>query len=186
MTNWYKIFYWLTISDGLKGFFDTTSNIFTFFAVVSFIVYVFLSIARASVVSSNKLKSEDDDKKDADLRSVDIGRKFSIRFFYPTLILALITWVGYVITPTKKDCLFIIAGGAVGNFMTTDSSAKELPADITKFLHMSLQNEIKDLSSDAKKELGVQTKKEKLLDDIKDMSKEQIIEYFEKDTTNGK
>lgn len=70
--------------------------------------------------------------------------------------------------------------------MTTDSSAKEIPSDITKFLHMSLKNEINDLNSDTKKELGVQTPKEKLLDNIKNLSKEQIIEYIKTDTTNVK
>lgn len=141
-----------------------------------------MSIGRLFIISENNLKSEEDDKQNADLRSWQLGRKYSTILFYPLLILALITWTGYVVVPTKKDCLLIIAGGAVGNFMTTDTSAKQLPADVTKFLHMSLQNEIKNVNDDVKRELGVQTKKEKIIDNLKDLSKEELIDYLKSDS----
>jgi hypothetical protein len=184
--NYYKIFYWLSVSDGVKGFFNATSTIFTWMAVLSFVAYVITSFGRASAISENRLKSEEEDKKDSDLRSWELGRKYARNLLYPMLILCLITWTGYVFTPTKKDCLLIIAGGAVGNFITTDSSAKELPSDVTKFLHMSLQNEIKDLSAETKKELGIETQKDKLLEKVKQLSKDELIKYLSNDTVTVK
>ena len=183
MTNWYSIFYWLTVADGVKTFFDVTSNIFTWIAVLSFILYVIFTIGKASTLSGNNLKNAEEENQDSDFRSWEIGRKYAARLFYSMLVLSLITWFGYIATPTKKDCLLIVAGGAVGNFMMTDSSAKELPSDVTKFLHLSLKNEIKDLSDDTKRQLDVQTPKEKLLDKAKDLSKEELIKFLEKDTT---
>lgn len=183
MTNWYTIFYWLTVADGTKQFLNVASNIFTAAAVLSFIAYVITAIVKAVQTDAQKLKTEDEEKTHPTIRGIEVFRKFAIRLFYPMLFLSIITWAGYVLTPTKKDCLFIIAGGAVGNFMTTDTMAKQLPSDVTKFLHMSLKNQIDGLNSDAKKELGFQSPKEKLIDKVKDLSKEQLIEYLKSDTT---
>ena len=81
----------------------------------------------------------------------------------------------------------IVAGGAVGNFITTDTSAKSIPSDITKFLHLSLNKEIEDLQkevkTDIRKELGVQTEKDKFIDKVEKLSKEELIEYLKRDTT---
>lgn len=183
MTNWYSIFYWLTVADGAKSFLDYASNIFTFFSIIAFAGYIITSFGRAAVVSANSLESEEEDKTNSDLRSWELAKKFSTRLFYPMLILSILTWTAYVMVPTKKDCLLIIAGGAVGNFMSTDSSAKQLPSDVTKFLHMSLQNEIKELGVEARKEFGMQTPNEKLIDKVQSLTKEQIIQYLKTDTT---
>lgn len=181
--NWYNVFYLLTVSDKLRVFFDTTSNIFTAAAVVTCIGYVICSLGKAGYITEQRTKNEEEDKVDPTLRGWDAAKKFFTWSFYPMLTLALITWAGYVLTPSKKDCLMIIAGGAVGNFMASDSSAKQLPGDVTKFLHMSLQKEISDLGEDARKELGMQTPKEKLIDKAKNMSKEELINFLQSDTT---
>ena len=80
-----------------------------------------------------------------------------------------------------------MAGGAVGNFITTDTSSRAIPADITKFLHLSLNKEIEDLSkevkSDIKKELGIQTPKDKLLDKVEKLTKDELIEFLKNDST---
>lgn len=186
----YSVFYWLTRADSVKDFFDTTSNIFTWLCIISGIIYVILSVMNAVTISENKLKNEGEEKTDPDFRAVQIGRKYLARLFYTMLPLALITWTCWVFTPTKKDCMLIVAGGAVGNFITSDSSARSIPADITKFLHLSLNKEIDDLSKetqqDIKKELGIQTPKEKLLDKVANLTKDEIINYIKNDTTIAK
>lgn len=72
------------------------------------------------------------------------------------------------------------------NFITSDSSAKAIPSDITEFLHLSLREQVKEIQegveSDVKKQLGVQTEKEKFVDKLKDMTKEEIINYLQTDT----
>jgi len=183
LADFYGIFYWLTVADSVKKFFDAASNIFTVFAVISFIAFFITSIGRAVTVSSNDLQNEDEENKSPDARAWTLIRKFILRFFYPMLFLSIITWMGYVFVPTKKDCLLIVAGGAVGNFITHDSSAKAIPSDITRFLHLSLQEQMKDLNSDVKKELGMQTKKEEFVDKVKSLSKEELVKYIQNDTT---
>lgn len=181
--NWYSIFYWLTVADSVKGFFDVTSTIFTWFAVLSFIALVIAKIGESYTVDDKNLEDEKADVADPTYRSWLKVANTSKHSFYPFLFLALFTWSGYVFTPSKKDCLLIVAGGAVGNFITSDSTARQLPGDVTKFLHMSLKAEIANLSDEAKKELGVQTPKEKLIDKVKSLSKEQLLEYLKSDTT---
>jgi amino acid transporter len=182
--NYFSIFYWLTVSDGVKKCFDVFSTIFSVITVISFVAVVVAMIFKAYTVSDQKLKDEALENQNPDFRAWEVFRRLSTRIFYTVLVLCIISWMGYVLTPTKKDCLLIIAGGAVGNFITTDSSAKQLPSDVTKFLHMSLQEQMKDLSSDVKKELGVQqSPKEKLLDKVKSMGKDELIKYLQIDTT---
>lgn len=135
MTNWYSLFYWLTVADSVKHFFDVTSNLFTTVAVISFIAYVITCIGTSIQIASNNVSNTEEEKTDAEVRAWVYAKQYSSRVFWPALGLALITWIGYVATPTKKDCFIIIAGGAVGNFLQSDSTAKQLPHDVTNFLH---------------------------------------------------
>lgn len=189
--NWYQIFYGITVADSIKNFFDATSDIFTFFAVVSFILLIISRIGRVIQISESGSANDETDKVNPEIRAWEYAKTFSGKLFYPMLILALVTWIGYVVTPTKKDCLFIVAGGAVGNFMQSDSSAASLPSDITNFLHLSLKKEIEELDVEDQKDLGVDTTKKgikvdasgDIMDKLKDMSKDEIIKYLE---NNGK
>lgn len=104
--NYYSVFYWLTVADGVKAVFDTFSNIFTFLSVIFCIAYV--------VVIG--LAFEIDKGNANDKASFMFWRKFVARTFWTATVLCLITWIGFVMTPTKKDCMLIVAGGAVGNF----------------------------------------------------------------------
>lgn len=187
MDNWYHTFYWLTVADGVKNLFDVTSSLFSWIAAINFIA---ISIFQLIVVAFDdappiRLPTP----AEAAERKADLSRKREeykqhlFRTFYVSLVLAIVTWLAYAFVPTKKDCLLIIAGGAVGNFIAKDSATKQIPSDISKFLHMSLQNQMADLSEDTKRELGVQSPKEKLLDKVKDLSKEELIEYLKSDTT---
>jgi hypothetical protein len=181
--NWYSTFYWLTVADSVKKFFDVASNVFTFFAVIFFLIMIITIIGKAIQVSEDSVENEEDEKTNADVRAWEFAKKYSTKLFWPSLIICIITWLGYVMVPTKKDCLLIIAGGSVGNFLTTDKSAKELPGDITKFLHLSLQKEVSDLSEDGRKQIGLQTNKDKLIDKAKKMTKDELVKYLETDST---
>lgn len=182
MTNWYSIFYWLTVSDGVKKIFDTTSDIFTWFSVIFFIAYCIAIIGSACTISSSNLRNKEDEDNDSDLRSWRFFKKYVTIPFYAFTVLAIITWTGYVATPSKKDCLMIIAGGAVGNFITTDSSAKQLPANVMAYLNLNLKDEILKLQNPIKSE-PTKTKKDDLLDKAATLSKEELINYLKNDTT---
>jgi hypothetical protein len=187
--NWYKVFYWLTVSDGVKDALDTFSNIFTFFSVIFGLWY---AICVVVILSSDLGAEEIQIESEKELKSWLNYRKWSGRTFWFTFTLTLGLWIGWAMTPTKKDCLMIIAGGSIGNFISNDSNATKIPGDVTKFLHMSLRNEIKDLElpTDVKqsltKDLGIKTDKEEFADKLKSLSKEELIKFIQSDTTKTK
>jgi len=68
-TNWYSVFYWMTVADSVKDFFDIASNIFTFFTIILFIVLVISTWGKASVVSESNISSVEEELKDGEVRS---------------------------------------------------------------------------------------------------------------------
>ena len=93
------------------------------------------------------------------------------RFFWISMILCMITWLGYMVTPTKKDALVIIAGGAVGTFIASDSSAKQIPYEMTLLLREKLKSEIQELKA---------PKVSDVADTLKEKTKEELIELLKK------
>ena len=163
MTNWYKIFYWLTVANNFKAFFVVMIVIFTAVTAIATICY-FLSMG------------------DSDVPNQKMCRKW-IWWSSP---FAMLFWMLFLFTPSKTDTLLIIAGGAVGNFVTSDSSSKAIPSDITNFIHMKLKLEASDVGEEMKAQLGLQSPKEQYIDKLKDMTSDQIIEYLKKDSTSFK
>lgn len=160
--NWYKIFYWVTVADGVKEFFDVISNVFLIFSIIAFIAYF---ITWAMYRSYNDIsETEDPECRRQGRYWVNLVRKTFIWCF----TLMTITWSLYVFCPSKKDAVMIIAGGAVGNFITSDSSAKQIPAELTLLIREKMRSEIQDLQSD----LSVDT--------LTSKSKEELIELLKK------
>lgn len=181
--NWYSVFYWLTVADSVKTFFDVSSNIFSWFTVIFGICIMVCSIGLALTISESGSKNDKEDDEDSDIRAWKKARFHVSKLFYTMLTLSLITWLGYIFTPTKRDALIIVAGGAVGNFITTDSSSKAIPAELTKYVRNYLKNEAEDLDTETKEELGLATPKESLINKAKNMTKEEIITFLQTDTT---
>lgn len=177
--NYYSIFYWLTVADGVKKFFDVASNVFCWIFALSFIANIFLYLGYCMEIAEQKTKTEQEDGGNPEIRSFLVYKKFLSRVMYTCLCIGLISWIGYVFTPSKKDCLLIVAGGAVGNFITQDSSAKKIPSDIALFLHENLKKQILSIESDTARKATKST----FLDKAKSMSKEEIIDYLKKDST---
>lgn len=168
--NWYKLFYLMTMADRLQDFFDSISDIFTVFAIISLVALLFAAIGYAARRGSTSA-SHDKLHEDDELQGWLAFRKFSVWAVSVTIPIALITWFLYIATPSKKDALLIVAGGAVGTFITSDSSAKQLPADVTNFLRAKIIAETEEL------------KLENILpqkDTLKDLTKEQLIEILKK------
>lgn len=176
--NWYSLFYWMTVADGVKSVFDVASNIFTTFSVFSALFY-FIMI----VISTDKQnKTTDEYGKLIIEPSVAHWKRYSAWFFWLSVTFTLITWIGYVATPTKKDCLLIVAGGSTMEFMTTDSVAKQIPHDVMNFLSTELRN----MAAEAKVDLGIQNQKEKVLESAKTMSAEELINTIKSDSAFAK
>lgn len=161
--NWYKIFYLFSLADKISGTMLT-------FAIVSISAFVVMLIW---LIVGNIEDSS------FEVNTWKIWRKW----FWRSILSSLIFWTIWALVPNRTDMLLIIAGGSVGEFITHDSSSRAIPKDITLFLHRELQNQIGDIGEDTKRQLGLQTPKEKVLDKFKDLTKEQIIQYLSTDST---
>lgn len=157
--NWYSIFYWLSVADGVKNFFDITSNIATWTLCLSAIVWFILLL----VLKTDPAIDKDAEYKGEMISSLLIAKRTT----RVALWLSLILWAGWVFVPGKKDCLIIVAGGAVGTFITKDSSAKQIPGEVMTLLRDKLRSEIKEIHvADA------------IQDTLASKTKEELIEMY--------
>ena len=163
--SWYTLFYLFTVLDKLAIAFQWGAGIFT-------IATIFLTI----VYFINKDRLTNHNKTDGLhwLSVIKWPHRLSIFF-------CIIFWLLIVFTPTRKDMIIIIAGGAVGEFVTKDSSAQKLPADITRFLRGEILKATAELSDEAKQSIGIETE----ADRIKKLSKEEL-EKLVLENLNGK
>jgi len=98
---------------------------------------------------------------------------------YPFMMLF---WALFILTPSKKDALLIVAGGQTMQFLTTDKSAKEIPHELSNFL----VTEIKNMAASAKVDLNIKDQKEKILDSAKKMTAKELMEKMKIDSTFAK
>jgi hypothetical protein len=155
--NYTKLFYWLTVANNAKMMFITFIIIFTAIAVIATIAYIF--------------NGEEPD-------SQRMSRKW-MWWSYPFMILF---WSLFIFTPDRKDALLIIAGGQTMNFLTTDSTAKQIPHELSSFV----VSELKNMAKEAQVDLGIQNQKEKILEQAKTMTAMEIVEKMKVDSTFAK
>lgn len=165
--NWNSIFYWLTVADNAKSFFVTFMVIFTFISVVATILY----FANSHTHSANRQTTSDQENQ-------RMARKW-MWWSYPFMVLF---WGLYVFTPDKKDSLLIIAGGGTMNFLTTDSTAKQIPHELSSFV----VTELKNMAKEAQVDLGIATQKDKILEEAKKMTFDQLTERMRIDSNFAK
>jgi hypothetical protein len=157
--NWYTLFYLFSILEKLTIAFAWGAGLCTFF----FVVFVILHYVNKAEVNYHN----------EDTHTYKNALKWINTFKWPRIscfVLGIIFWVLIIFTPNRKDMIIIIAGGAVGQFVTTDSSARELPADITRFLRGEILKATSELTDEARQSVGIDTEAEK----IKKMSREEL------------
>jgi hypothetical protein len=174
MENWYQVFYWLTVADGVKSFFDVASNIFTWLAVIGLIGYI--------VAIGISLSDDGTDYEGNTTPEMKRIRKMFGWIFWGFTILSLFTWIGYVAVPTKKDAVMILVGGSVVEFITTDSVARQIPSELL----ILARNEIQSAAAEAKVDLGIQSQKDKILQEAKNMSTLELMDRMKVDSTFAK
>jgi hypothetical protein len=161
--NYSKLFYWLVVADNMKSLFTTFIVIFTAIAAISTIAY-FICAADSS----------DPDNPDHQA----MARKW-MWWSYP---FAILFWMLQIATPSKKDSLLIVAGGQTLNFLTSDSTAKQIPHELSNFVLVELKN----MAKDADVELGIKDQKEKILNEAKSMTSDELIERMGSDSNFAK
>jgi hypothetical protein len=162
--NYTKLFYWLTVADNAKIFFMVFAVIFTVVCAISTVWFI---VGRDGYDFSCKPGT-----------SAERAKKW-MWWGYPFLILF---WGAWILTPTKKDALLIVAGGQTMNFLTTDSTAKQIPHELSSFV----VSELKNMAKEAQVDLGIQNQKEKMLDQAKSMTAMEIVERMKVDSIFAK
>jgi hypothetical protein len=157
--NYQALFYWLVVADNAKTLFVVAMTIFTAVSVISTIVYLANGV----------------DGKDETMDACKPWMKWGIPF-------AILFWSLYILTPSKKDALLIVAGGQTLNFLTTDTSAKRIPAELSNFL----VSQIRVYAADANVELAGINVKAKLKEEAKKLSGEELLKRMHTDTTFAK
>jgi hypothetical protein len=160
--NWYKLFYWLTVADNAKTMFIAFIVIFTIISLIATIAYF------------SNTGSSYNPQGDSEKENQMMSRKW-MWWSYPFMILF---WSLYVFTPDRKDALLIVAGGGTMEFLTTDSTAKQIPHELSSFVVTQLKN----MGKEAQVELGIQSQKDRILDEAKNMTSQQLLEKMKIDT----
>jgi hypothetical protein len=160
--NWYKLFYWLTVADNAKKMFIAFIVIFTIISLIATIAYF------------SNTGSSYNPQGDSEKENQMMSRKW-MWWSYPFMILF---WSLYVFTPDRKDALLIVAGGGTMEFLTTDSTAKQIPHELSSFVVTQLKN----MGKEAQVELGIQSQKDRILDEAKNMTSQQLLEKMKIDT----
>lgn len=152
--DFYKLFYFLTVGDKLTTLFAWIAVLATIFLIISTLILLF---------------GLDSDATEEDLLKSRAYKNLKRLQIYTMILspLFLFLWIG---TPNKKEAVLIIGGGYVGNFISTDTSAKKIPADITNFLRTNLQLAAKE----AQVEIGNLTQS----DTLKNKTKEELLEII--------
>lgn len=166
--NYVKWIYWITVADNARTFFMWFITMFTIISIIATVAYLFCIGSE----SENGGQTEDD----------KAGQKMARKWMwwgYPFMILF---WMLYILTPNKKDAMLIIAGGQTLNFLTTDSSAKKIPHELTTFVVDGLKSMAKDVQVD----LGISNAKDKILEEAKQMTGQQVIERMGVDSNFAK
>lgn len=164
--NYTKLFYWLTVADNAKIMFIVFVALFTFITVISTGAYLFNS------------NTNGNGQTEKDKQNQRMARKW-MWWCYPFMILF---WSLYVFTPNKRDALLIVAGGQTMDFLTTDTTAKQIPHDVLNFVSVELKN----MAAEAKVDLGIANQKDRMLDEAKKMTTDQLLQRMQDDTTFAK
>lgn len=158
--NYTKLFYWLTVADNARILFTSAVIVFTAIFVIAFIIF---------------LVDRDGDDFSADRDGWAERAKKWVWWSGP---FALFFWMLFVLTPSKKDALLIVAGGQTLNYLTNDSIARQIPKEALNFV----VTELKSMAKDAEVEIDLRTQKEKILDDAKNLTAKELLEKMKVDT----
>lgn len=163
--NYYKVFYWISVADKMSDVLGVLCIIFGIFTGVSLIGYFWSTSECSSSVNNGSTAPE---HQNTSYNEWNIWKKTWRNQFFLWVILFIIVTFSNIALPSKKDFLVIIAGGAVGNFITSDSSAKQIPGELTLLLREKLKSEIQDVSlTDKIKDTLISKSKEELMEIIK-------------------
>lgn len=125
---------------------------------------------------------EENNEEDEEVKFTINWLKHFRVYFWISMIMTFLTWVAWAAIPTKKDCLLIVAGGGAMNFLTTDSSAKQLPHEAMNYV----VTELRTMAAEAKVDMGISKQKDKVIEEAKSLTGAELIERLKSDSTLAK
>lgn len=166
--NYYKLFYWITVAERVQNFILAIAVVLTILTALNIILNI---VGRYYVAFGGSYDSDGYGKM----------KKTTNRFYAILIPCFFLFWSGYLAVPSKSDTVLIIAGGAIANFATKDSSAKQIPSEMSSFV----VEKIRELTREAKADLGTDpvTQKAKELDNL---DADQLRKLIKTDTTISK
>ena len=164
--NYVKLFYWLTVADNLRDFFIVGIILFTISSVVSTMTYFVAHVSE---------KSED--------KSIILPSRKWMWWSYP---FCMFFWLSYLLTPSQKDSLFIIGGGQALNYLTTDSTAKQLPREFLSFINGQLRLKAAESKIELDELVNDKPTKEVVSDNLKTATADEIMNKLNTDSTYRK
>lgn len=176
--NWYGLFYLLGVADKVEGVTLTLAIISSIISVVMMIIWM----GSNTEGDSFKIFTTEVNNGMVDVADLKFANRYR-RWWSGFIICTVVCWFSYMLIPDKRDIILIAAGGGAMTFLSQDSTAKQIPANITKFLNTTLTTEIAKLDEETREEFGMLTPKEKLVDKAKSMTKEELINFIQNDTT---
>lgn len=160
-TNFYKLFYWITVSEGVKSLSETLSILLCVITIISGIGY-FASTNSLSQYATAGAPSEQGTK----FNEWKVWRDAYRKIFCLVLPFCVLFTLLSIFIPSKKDAIIIVAGGAVGNFIMSDSTSKQIPAELTLLVREKIKSEILELKNPL------------IVDTLKEKTKEELIELL--------
>lgn len=155
--NWYSVFYWISVADNVSMFLQVIAVIFMIFFIFSAIGFF---------VSANAKAENSYNQEREDYKQWSVWHTAWKRVFQWSLIISLTMGTLWVFIPSKKNCLLIVTGGTVGNFIASDSSAKAIPAEAMNLLREKIRQEVEEI----KNPLSSQN--------LQDMTKDELIKLL--------
>jgi hypothetical protein len=141
----------MTVADQARAFFQGVAIVMSIIGIISFLGMF-----------------------GGDVNVISAARKWTF-FTWPILI---VFWLLWIFTPSKRDSLFIVAGGGVVNYLAQDSTAKQIPHELLEFTRVNLLN----LAQDANVQLEVNEQKAKIIKEAKGMTATELLDRMKVDT----
>lgn len=163
--NWFKVFYWISIADNLRGVLCVFAWVTLIFAMVAFGFFVF----------------GDRDLDDMTAKPNGLSER-SKKWFWWSLPMCILFFALNAAIPSRKDALLIIAGGGAMEYFTTDSTAKQLPHELTNFV----VGELRVLAADAKVQLLSYNTEAEIMRQAKELTTEELLEKMRSDSIFAK
>lgn len=157
-----SLIYWITVASNVKLILGWFAIIFTIIAVLS-IIGKYIT------------------KTDAN-EAFNIDAKLNHRWCIFTSIMALTTLLSWSLLPSKKDALIILAAGSTLDYVTSDSTAREIPREVFSYVKTELQTLTSELNL---KQETIKTK-ETILNEATNLNPKELIEKMKSDSNFAK